>query len=98
MFYRLRDNMKGVGLVCQTGVEEGRDELLVEVLAYVSRNWNSPIYLMPLSSVYCNKFRIGCSEDLVEVELNYYLGLGIFPEKSRGNPFQVLGERATFAS
>ena len=33
MFYRLRDNMKGVGLVCQAGVEEGRDELLVEVLA-----------------------------------------------------------------
>ena len=98
MFYRLRDNMKGVGLVCQAGVEEGRDELLVEVLAYVSRNWNSPIYLMPLSSVYCNKFRIGSSEDLVEVELNYYLGLGIFPEKSRGNPFQPWLERPNFAS
>ena len=25
--------MKGVGSVCQAGVEEGRDELLVEVLA-----------------------------------------------------------------
>ncbi len=25
--------MKGVGLVCQAGIEEGRDELLVEVLA-----------------------------------------------------------------
>jgi hypothetical protein len=49
--------MKGVGLVCQADVEEGRDELLVEVLAYVSRNWNSPIYLMPLSSVYYSKFR-----------------------------------------
>ena len=26
------------------------------------------------------------------------LGLGISPEKSRGNPFQVLGERANFAA
>ena len=54
-----------------------------------------------LFGIYCKisiNSELEVPRDLVEVELNYNLGLGISLRKSRGDPFLLWAERANFAA